>query len=501
MASHQQQQQTTTTTTTTTGAAYSETTNKHPSDDDIEFLSSKPVKKPRLGQHDAQENQRGHSNITGSQVAYTQQLTSQADQRNGMIAPVADMSPTPLDAAPSTFASFAFSPHPLPLPVSATRTSEAISPKQLPQPEISPLFPPPQPRPSSNLPVVSHPQIPCIDVRNFGNGTLDTATHSVGGLEAGSKANKPLGGQTMRAAQHATGDLRPQPGFASPCLSVGFRAATGIVSAPIFGDGLHIFQGSDHLTPSPFLHGRLILSSSEGHSSHPPSLAMAPSNVHGKRSSPAVPKNKCPCCIRKRQIQTNVPPYPQTPHNRLTTGLPSQQFNESITQPIYTNTEPSFRHPNLSLPPIRPNALANHRQIQVQLSTQSAVEQVEAQQRAQQQDVQPTSAIVPKNKPPPCLSVDLAEWIERNVPYNEFATRHNITEDKVREKLSSTIQLPLLRGSERRRAGKLAHQRQREWNELHKHWGAEDNTSVAGLMRALDRCDEEARNHPASRAM
>ncbi|KAK5653906.1 hypothetical protein OQA88_7831 [Cercophora sp. LCS_1] len=110
------------------------------------------------------------------------------------------------------------------------------------------------------------------------------------------------------------------------------------------------------------------------------------------------------------------------------------------------------------------------------------------QQRQQQQSLQPPPPTLSRKKPGQHHLVDIAETVERHFPYAEFAAHHDITEDKVKEDLAAIILLPLLRGSEKRRAGKLAHDRVRDLKDLKKAQGGEQSTppTVAGLMSALD---------------
>lgn len=77
----------------------------------------------------------------------------------------------------------------------------------------------------------------------------------------------------------------------------------------------------------------------------------------------------------------------------------------------------------------------------------------------------PTPA--PKKPHPQNLLVDVAETVELCFPYKDVAARHGVTPAKVAEALSGVVLLPLLRvAGDKRRAGKLAQERMREYREV-----------------------------------
>ncbi|KAJ2977498.1 hypothetical protein NUW58_g7794 [Xylaria curta] len=78
----------------------------------------------------------------------------------------------------------------------------------------------------------------------------------------------------------------------------------------------------------------------------------------------------------------------------------------------------------------------------------------------------PASLIQPTyRKPSPNLIVDVAETCQEKFPFEEVAKRHNVPVDKVFDVFAAIIQVPLLRcPTDRRRPGKLATMRIKEYN-------------------------------------
>jgi len=65
----------------------------------------------------------------------------------------------------------------------------------------------------------------------------------------------------------------------------------------------------------------------------------------------------------------------------------------------------------------------------------------------------------------PNLIVDVAETCQEKFPFEDVAKRHDTTVEKVADVFTAIIQVPLLRcPKDRRRAGRLAHERVKEYN-------------------------------------
>ncbi|KAI0152331.1 hypothetical protein F4776DRAFT_24145 [Hypoxylon sp. NC0597] len=82
----------------------------------------------------------------------------------------------------------------------------------------------------------------------------------------------------------------------------------------------------------------------------------------------------------------------------------------------------------------------------------------------------PASLIQPTyRKPSPNLIVDVAETCQEKFPFEEVAKRHNVPVEKVFDVFAAIIQVPLLRcPTDRRRAGRLATTRVREYTRAKK---------------------------------
>ncbi|KAI0811615.1 hypothetical protein GGR55DRAFT_78684 [Xylaria sp. FL0064] len=82
----------------------------------------------------------------------------------------------------------------------------------------------------------------------------------------------------------------------------------------------------------------------------------------------------------------------------------------------------------------------------------------------------PPSLIQPTyRKPSPNLIVEVAETCQEKFPFEEVAKRHNVPVDKVFDVFAAIIQVPLLRcPTDRRRAGRLATARIKEYNKAKK---------------------------------
>ncbi|KAI0888892.1 uncharacterized protein GGS22DRAFT_152643 [Annulohypoxylon maeteangense] len=82
----------------------------------------------------------------------------------------------------------------------------------------------------------------------------------------------------------------------------------------------------------------------------------------------------------------------------------------------------------------------------------------------------PSSLIQPTyRKPSPNLIVDVAETCQEKFPFDEVAKRHNVPVEKVFDIFAAIIQVPLLRcPTDRRRAGRLATSRVKEYTKIKK---------------------------------
>ncbi|KAI8956280.1 hypothetical protein F4801DRAFT_526100 [Xylaria longipes] len=105
----------------------------------------------------------------------------------------------------------------------------------------------------------------------------------------------------------------------------------------------------------------------------------------------------------------------------------------------------------------------------------------------------PASLIQPTyRKPSPNLIVDVAETCQEKFPFEEVAKRHNVPVDKVFDVFAAIIQVPLLRcPTDRRRPGRLATARIKEYNKAKKDIldFRTDKGEVNGPEAAVDSTD------------
>lgn len=100
---------------------------------------------------------------------------------------------------------------------------------------------------------------------------------------------------------------------------------------------------------------------------------------------------------------------------------------------------------------------------------------------------QPAQAPIQQQPPrtaSPNLIVDIAETCEDRFPWEEVAKRHGVPRNKVVETFSAIIQLPLLRcTTDRKRHGKLATSRLREYTKAKKDVEAANAAAASGMTR------------------
>lgn len=405
-------------------------------------------------------------------------------------APTSDMSLDGRVSSVPNFENFAFPPPQLsPAMFRPARMSEALSPKQLPQ-SISPKPPQastPGPRPpdAPMQPMARHGQISCLEFQgaplNFELGKLfpgdmagsnEFATNTTTGPPSNSMPAPPgfgsMGSQNaIPFAMYSTGNFVPMP---QPQHSVSpqmFQPNPG----PARGMG----------TPS-LSNNHLAWDKTK----HPPVYGQARTpggGFQGGHYPGTAPQKSPPCavCARGRQeitfrptLHGPIPPSvanhhcPTTPGNSHMLNQPTSFLDFSTTpgNPAMPNQPaPLQNHPHHQIPPTyRPN-------------TPAPSQQNMHRPQAPPPSTTPTTTTTTKpTNPTPApkkphttqsLLVDVAETVELCFPYQEVAARHGVTPVKVKEALSGVVLLPLLRvAGDKRRAGKLAQERMREYKEV-----------------------------------
>ncbi|KAK0643424.1 hypothetical protein B0T16DRAFT_447375 [Cercophora newfieldiana] len=409
------------------------TSPKRPIDDEIEFVSSKPVKKPRTT---CQNDQKP-----------SQQLLPRPT------APVADMSLDHRGVSLPLFGNFNFTPRQSQFGLSRPRFSAEISPKT-----VSQTIPPTVPQSGVPAQQALH-GIPPSTVR------LDQI--SCLGLNG-----SPLAAPGIAMGQELSTNMRPQfDGLASGVsASPGSQPLAASPIAPLNQNSIPFTMFSTgNLVAMPLARPPYI--------SYPSNLDIGfPSKAHTSAAVPALPYSNpggskpdhgenCLACSMKNlgaqslghgfQLQ-NVNPNHRPPtlfRPNTSTALPTHQtggFTKSYAMPPPPN-------PNSSTPPQR-------RQL--------------------------SSSVTPAPEPPrnnkrhaQNLLVDVAETVEAVFPYGEVATRHGVATSKVKEALSGVLLLPLLRyAADKRRAGQLAQERMREYRELKHGWQGGASSNRGGFL-------------------
>ncbi|RWA14064.1 hypothetical protein EKO27_g1014 [Xylaria grammica] len=184
------------------------------------------------------------------------------------------------------------------------------------------------------------------------------------------------------------------------------------------------------------------------HPSHPQVMAEPTSNVH--RFEPD---------LVSVMIPNNGSPFaPLAPHSQPATAQ-QQQKAEEEGQPIpeRSGNPGSPQKTPLNTTAVNPSA------------TSSPIKP-------------PASLIQPTyRKPSPNLIVDVAETCQQKFPFEEVAKRHNVPVEKVFDVFAAIIQVPLLRcPTDRRRQGKLATARIKEYNRAKKEIQDSRGSSSAG---------------------
>ncbi|KAI1650809.1 uncharacterized protein F4817DRAFT_327407 [Daldinia loculata] len=172
---------------------------------------------------------------------------------------------------------------------------------------------------------------------------------------------------------------------------------------------------------------------------HPQMMAMGPNSMHSL--SPGFAPIMMP--INSNNF-TTVPTHMASPSQ-----MPSQmkdQVHEKNSRPGHTNIND-----------------------QIQPSSTSATG--EAQSSTALNPVKPPASLIQPTyrKPSPNLIVDVAETCQEKFPFEDVAKRHNVPVEKVFDVFAAIIQVPLLRcPTDRRRAGKLATTRVKEYTKVKK---------------------------------
>ncbi|KAK1762264.1 hypothetical protein QBC33DRAFT_461849 [Phialemonium atrogriseum] len=442
-------------------------------DEDVQFISSNPVKKRRAsGQgpehpiNNVQPVQPPCSSVQANVAATCQAPSTDRSISTGMTGlssyPTAEGAYDNRGASVPALENFAFPKSFPPTYVRPPRVSEAVSPKQLPETLAPHLLAAGgcQTAPMPPLPTVALDQISCLDVKGPSNhAAMDMASFNPSVVQ-------PL-------AQSGYMQLNPHTAMPFAMYSMGNLASAG--PPPRTDGAMQINNSRDPKaapTPeasksppvqAPIAHGPQQMAPHKPpymHNTPPPSRSPTPGIASGVATyvmspqghpHPALigrppanhpvchPSSMCP----KPNVIPPMPPTSNPPTSRSGTPVPP---TSSASPPAATTTAAAAAEPPLAKqptpaaatppPPASPTALARRKHAQN-------------------------------------LLVDVAETVGEIFPFEEVARRHGVLPRKVVEALAAVVQVPLLRcATDKRRAGKLGGERMREYREARKMWMA-----------------------------
>ena len=445
---------------------------KRPADDEVQFISSNPIKKQRptgqLTDHMAQgpmappPRPLKQTPFPGEQTAVVPRAPP-VERRRSLCGVVQGTVPVPTlenrGASLPVLEHFAFPQSFSSLPSQPHRLSEAISPKQLPQAFSAASeagvntnqAPPPAPSPVSQTSVTLD-QISCLDFNGIPTNTpgfdVSRIFSADGGLmsavgvadmtpttQSPSPTNPFSGQNAIPFAMYSTGSLVPmmlthgnarapasfpnlpmpsQRSTPCPSLSSQSRPQQGM---PATGpDNIANIQGS-HPTKA----------------QHQPGQPQVGNTALSRSFSPAPgPKPPCLHCARIRQ------------QNLLRQAQGSVQLPGNSTQPHRPASQQHSCHP--------PNAPVSNNMPPPQQPSIPRSTPAPEQQRLR--SPAPFSAPIrpptpARTNPYPALLQDMAQTVQSTFPYAQVAARHGVLPDKVAEVLASMVITPLLRGAGR----------------------------------------------------
>ncbi|KAK6957828.1 hypothetical protein Daesc_000617 [Daldinia eschscholtzii] len=233
--------------------------------------------------------------------------------------------------------------------------------------------------------------------------------------------------------------------------------------------------------------------------------AGSPSSNNTTHSTPRSDTTKQPCqiCFRMRQVDlAKSQGFPMFPHNLPHHMLPQIAGHQPLNQHLHPQmiaVSPNGIHsfgPGFTpiMMPINnnnsfatlPNHTTNPTQVKEQVNERnyrpsrenssnhiqtSAPATVESHSPAALNPVKPPASLIQPTyrKPSPNLIVDVAETCQEKFPFEDVAKRHNVPVERVFDVFAAIIQVPLLRcPTDRRRAGKLATTRVKEYTKVKK---------------------------------
>ncbi|KAI1142266.1 hypothetical protein F5Y05DRAFT_219941 [Hypoxylon sp. FL0543] len=445
-------------------------------DDDIEFISSNPVKKQKIGEHVPHPTPQQHqAPVVPAAPVFPMVAPSfelrDSDRRisTGMVG-----LPSDIDAVELASALRGVS---LPVLEKFVLNQPLRKPRPLSPPELSP----------KQLPQTIVPSMPSAGAIKSGPGSSKSqiapvacmATDEVTTDEDSVALEVPAPTPTPSSTADESKVLHAPVSQVKP-------SHPGITKSHKEGD-----PGRLAMPPPPLLRNE---------SSAAPKATLPPDTFHESPRSDMA-KHPCQICARMRQqanlakvhglpmlhhsmphpMVPQIAPYSQHLHPQMLSMGPNgiHPFSPGfspIMMPIHGSNLAT--HPSHMTNPVQINQQGKEENSQehpenssdlTQPSPNPTVGAVESTPGAD--PVKPPASLIQPTyrKPSPNLIVDVAETCQEKFPFEEVAKRHNVPVEKVFDVFAAIIQVPLLRcPTDRRRAGRLATTRVREYTRAKK---------------------------------
>ncbi|KAK4202855.1 hypothetical protein QBC40DRAFT_346778 [Triangularia verruculosa] len=483
-------------------------------DDEVEFISSCPVKRPRPNDqkpdpavsqpqpqdHEIQPRQQppGNGHHASGRPCSTSSATTTANvsssRSESMQVPSQNSTPDlgfeHHGPSLSALDNFAFPQNFLPL-TCPSRMSIAISPKQTPQAMPSASHSGPMLAdtsvPSHCNPTPGLDQVPCLD---FNGITTNGAGFEMVHVFPPSDNNVPMNNTTVMASQM----MNPTP---SGPNAIPFTMYSMGSIMPMHQQNVNP-NANTWMNPRP----TQVQTSQAFRQNNVPMTVKEQQQQPQQASSPTTPQaapvqpryslslhtpsqnqsqGKPPCLHCTVLRQEHIRRHQQPPHSHDCQPPPPHNCQPPPAQPSMPLpfTTQTFQ-PALPAPTTRPAPTTSTFEQQTLSSKKSKF------------------SIPTRKRPTQNLQVDIAETAEEIFPYDEVAARHGVTPQKVFDTLSAIVLIPLLRcPTDKRRAGKLAHERGKQLTQLKNDMGKEKG-EVATVKEVRDFLGEENRQQAQS---
>ncbi|KAK4125510.1 hypothetical protein N657DRAFT_642238 [Parathielavia appendiculata] len=420
-------------------------------DDDIQFISSNPVKKRRMTEQ--KPAQTTESSMAPPPAPTVKRLTPTTEQipsvdRSRSLCgigqakgPVADAMLETRGTSLPVLENFAFPKSFPPLPNQPSRLSVAISPRQLPQAFTTPSEvdahanqpAPPAPDPAAQDSITLD-QISCLDFNGLPLNTpgfdMSQIFSADGGIMGGLGSNST--GASAPAPPAPLNALNAQNTIPFTMYSTG-----NIVTLPqTTGSGQPLAPFPSLPMMQPKQHGAFALGSTRGSQVQYP-INHLPREQSASSRSPSPAPGANPACLHCARLrQENLLRRPQAAPGSAAQAQPSPSNQQHLCP----------RSPTpLALPTLRP----------IPRSTPAAGQPGNFHQRQQQQQHLPAAqfsaaATMPapvRPGPAPNLLQDIAQTVQASFPYAQVAARHGMAPARVVEVVSGVVIGPLLRGA------------------------------------------------------